>query len=40
VTQFEQKTVVMGDPDERSANPSFVERQNLTMRWACAGSRG
>jgi IS1 family transposase len=27
-----QKTVVMGDPDERSANTSFVERQNLTMR--------
>lgn len=27
-----QKTVVMGDPDARTANTSFVERQNLTMR--------
>ena len=27
-----QKTIVSGDPDTRTANTSFVERQNLTMR--------
>ena len=27
-----QKTIVSGDPDTRTANTSFVERQNRTMR--------
>ncbi len=34
-----EKKVVCGDPDPREISTSYVERQNLTMRWVCAASR-
>jgi len=31
--------IIQGDPDPARASTSYVERQNLTCGWGCAGSR-
>jgi hypothetical protein len=33
-----EKHSKIGNPDERHISTSYVERQNLTMRWECADS--